>query len=350
MNPFLTVIAKKRTATGGGGGSGIFYRTMVIRHSKVPSAQTDFPVLVNVTHATLKTVANGGTVQRSDGFDIGFYSDFGLTTKLKWEMESYNPATGAVVAHVKIPVVSSLVDTEFYMGYGDTAITTDQSDPVNVWTNNFVAVYHLGNGTTLSGADSLGANNGTLVNTPTAAAGQIDGCGSFAAASNQYVNLGTGIQPAAITQSAWIKATSYPGGINSVIVRNDSVYITGLWINSGKLSPYYSTSTIPVGSSGSHTLSTGTWYHVVVTYDNVSGMANYVNAASDYTAAAAGFLQPHATTVYIARDPINTFQWDGQIDEVRVASVARSADWVTAEYNNQSDPGTFVIMGSAVEI
>ena len=33
--------------------------------------------------------------------------------------------------------------------------------------------------------------------------------------------------------------------------------------------------------------------------------------------------------------------WNGLIDEVRVSSTARSADWVATEYSNQSSPGTF---------
>jgi hypothetical protein len=37
----------------------------------------------------------------------------------------------------------------------------------------------------------------------------------------------------------------------------------------------------------------------------------------------------------------------GMIDEVRVSSTARSADWITAEYNNQSSPSTFYSVGSA---
>jgi hypothetical protein len=34
------------------------------------------------------------------------------------------------------------------------------------------------------------------------------------------------------------------------------------------------------------------------------------------------------------------------MDEVRVSDVARSADWIATEYNNQSSPGTFCALGS----
>src|SRR4029077_19209324 len=40
------------------------------------------------------------------------------------------------------------------------------------------------------------------------------------------------------------------------------------------------------------------------------------------------------------------FCWNGNIDEVHISTVARSAAWITAEYNNQNSPGTFITMGS----
>ncbi len=33
-----------------------------------------------------------------------------------------------------------------------------------------------------------------------------------------------------------------------------------------------------------------------------------------------------------------------------MASVARSADWITTEYNNQSAPGTFETLGTEVPV
>src|SRR5439155_14977083 len=38
--------------------------------------------------------------------------------------------------------------------------------------------------------------------------------------------------------------------------------------------------------------------------------------------------------------------FSGSIDEVRLSYIARSADWIKTEYNNQSLPGTFITMGS----
>lgn len=37
---------------------------------------------------------------------------------------------------------------------------------------------------------------------------------------------------------------------------------------------------------------------------------------------------------------------NGSLDEIRLSNVARSASWITAEYNNQSSPSTFYSVGS----
>src|SRR5206468_9845528 len=78
-------------------------RSLTIDHTKVPSTQSNFTVLVSVTDAALKTVANGGHVANANGYDIGFYADFVGTIKLKWEVEKYDGTTGNLIAWVKIP-------------------------------------------------------------------------------------------------------------------------------------------------------------------------------------------------------------------------------------------------------
>ncbi len=162
-----------------------FQRTLTIDHTKVPATQTDFPVLVSLLNGTLATITNGGHVANSLGYDIGFFSDSAGSTPLKWEIERYNATTGELIAWVKIASVSSLTDTVFYMRYGDASIITDQSDPVNVWTNSYIAAYHLANGTVLQLTDSKGGFTLTNTNTVTPTTGQIDGAATFVSATNQ---------------------------------------------------------------------------------------------------------------------------------------------------------------------
>lgn len=78
------------------------------------------------------------------------------------------------------------VDTVFYVFYNNTGISSAQNtgsfSPGTLWTNaGYLGVFHLPNGTTLTANDStVATNNGTLHNTPTAVAGQVDGAAQFA--------------------------------------------------------------------------------------------------------------------------------------------------------------------------
>ena len=111
-------------------GSGYAYRrTITIDHTKVPNTdQSNFPLLISGTYTYLATVSNGGNVQNANGYDVIFTSDTGCATKLDHEVDTYNATTGAVNYWVRVPLLSHINDTTIYLCYGNSAITTDQSN------------------------------------------------------------------------------------------------------------------------------------------------------------------------------------------------------------------------------
>jgi len=315
---------------------------MTIDHTKVPSTQSNFTVLVSLTDPALKTIANGGHVANANGFDIGFYADSGGTTKLKWEVEKYDGTTGTLIAWVKIPSVSSTTDTPFYLFYGDPSITTDQSDPLNTWDSNFKAVYHLGNGTTLSATDSTGGNDGTLLNGPTAIAGKIDGGAHFASTSNQTIDLanpGDFSITTAWTMEGWFKPSA----------EGNVALFWGQTSNNGPHMVLPGNNTWRVGFWGGADVNgtgvdTSAFHHIIGTFDG-SNLRLYKDGsllAGPTAASPATSSSPGATMGSVS----GVFGWNGDIDEVRISSVARSVNWILIEYNNQSSPGTFIAMGS----
>ncbi len=336
-----------------------YYSPISINSAQVPSTQTDFPVLVSVTDARFKSVANGGHCQTN--FDVRPYTDTTLSTAITgYELERYNASTGEVVMWVKVSSLTSS-STPFVLAYGNSSLTTDGSS-TGTWSNGFDGVYHLKDGTTLNVNSATGSNNGTNHNTVTATTGQIDGAGSFASASTQYVDCGTGFVPGggitAFTLSAWVKATSFPNAYNSVIGWGGASRNMFLFVKStGKLACGFVTTgptQIIYDGSGSHTLSTGTWYYLTVTGIGTGGLIGYVNAASDGTASSASGVLGGTFSTRIGSDPaVSTREWNGVIDEARVSTnsgVVRSPNWITTEYNNQSAPGTFETLGTEVAL
>ena len=138
-----------------------YRRSITIDHTKVSTQdQTSFPVLISGTYSYLKTISNGGDVQSAYGDDVIFTSDIDGTTILDHEVESYSSSTGALTAWVRIPTLSSSVDTTIYMFYGNNTITSSQERANAVWDTNFKFVSHMaGNGTDSVRNDSTSDNN-----------------------------------------------------------------------------------------------------------------------------------------------------------------------------------------------
>jgi hypothetical protein len=329
-----------------------YYSPISINSAQVPSTQTDFPVLVSVTDARFKTVGNGGNVQNASGFDIRPYSDSGITTAITgYQLERYNATTGEVVMWVKVGSLSSST-TPIYLAYGDSGISTDGSS-TTTWSNSFTDVYHVKDGTTLSVVDGSGNHTGTN-HSATATTGEIDGAANVASGSSQYIDGGTRSQPTSITLSAWVKATSFPAAAN-IVLSSETGSGTGYAIlkvrSDGKIGSIASVggNNFTADGLGSTVMVTGTWYYVTVTFTGTgsAGLKCYVNAVANGSNASSSSLDSGTTTLYLGQSARNGgLFFNGAIDEARVASVARSADWITTEYNNQSAPGTFETLGT----
>ncbi len=336
-----------------------WYREVTIDHTKVPSDQTDFPVLISGTYAYLKTVGNGGEVTDANGYDVGFYADVYLTSKLKWEVERYVAATGEVLYWVKVPAVSASVDTVFYMAYGNSGISSDQSDPANVWDANFKGVFHLPDGTTLSVADSTGINSPTN-HSATAGTGKIGGGGSFDGAT-KYVDLGATVDPtASLTVSAWVNPASLPGGSSYKMIAEkgydgtNEQFAFGFAndVNTGNVSAlsFYTFNGAVHGTfiATSGNISTGTLYFLCGVF-NGSTWKIYINgvevASTTDSQAPIHTAKPLLLGAATINASVDRF-FDGILDELRISTAARSADWIAAEYNNQSSPSTFYALGS----
>ena len=337
-----------------------YRRAVTIDHSKVPNTdQTNFPMLFSGTYSYLATTSNGGNVTNANGYDIIFTSDAGGTSTLPFERETYNASTGAVNFWVKVPTVSHSSDTVFYMFYGNSSVTTDQSNKTGVWDSSFKGVWHLPNGSTLSASDSTSNGNNGTNNGASATTGKIDGGASFNGTSN-YIDVPSSSTfggYGTVSFSAWIKPSQV--NVDQVILeRPVSTTAVNPWqywsfgvASSGSVFAAVSSgiagSRILTFSSG--TISANVWTHVYVTYDG-STLRTYINGAVDPTTGSGNItIGSGSTDIGIGQSFISGFEgyFGGLIDEARFSSTARSADWITTEYNNQNSPSTFYTLGVA---
>ena len=162
---------------------------------------TDFPLAVSVTNDALKTVANGGNVRSSSGYDICFYSDQARTTALHALLVAYDGSAGTVQARVKHSFPHA-TDTVFWMYWGDAGITSGATcQDGAVWDSTYVAVYQrpgLDN-------DLSASHNNPDANSGTDAAG-LFGRATAYNGTTQYSGIptATSLEPANWTLEMWV--------------------------------------------------------------------------------------------------------------------------------------------------
>ena len=322
-----------------------YCKVVTTQHTMVSGTNdlANYPLTVILTDADLRTTGNGGLVNNTNGYDIGFYPDCsGSGTSLKWEMESYDPTTGAIVAHVLRPALSHTTDDTIGIYYGGS-FTSFQSTASAVWTadGHYKGIFHL---TSLT-ADSLGIN--TLTNTSvTTAIGKMGGGATFSAASLANSSP-TGIPntfPA--TLELWIKPTSvattqYLALISKYSGTAPSLFSIALGPTSGALYQYQNLNTRATAGS---VVAAGAWSHIVIEFLGTTSTVLYVNGAPVTIQQPNGAYTLLGPQIYLGSLE-GAAPFGGIMDEVRISDSSRSADWVLTEFRNQGAPGTYMSAG-----
>jgi hypothetical protein len=359
-------------------------------------------MLVSVTNANLATVANGGHIASyntvtGDPQDLVFEGLDDTTCgggagsspcKLSHEIELYNPATGQLIAWVKVPSINSTVNSQtvIYMYYGNGCSVSTQN-PSGVWDANYKGVWHLSQnptGTAPQMRDSTAnAHNGTAVGSFVATdqqAAVIDGGLNFNGTNNEVQIAADVLGATSVTVSAWIRVKSWnettfsPNagtdlGAVFFCTRNLDCDVSPTLLvspTSGGAGTQYGlvfcndSCNVAEGAKGATGLALNTWYYAVgaFSYTGAGQFAGnwnvYLNGALNNAAVNNFNLAGTATgnftgaTWRLANNP----QWPGYsnviLDEVRVSNIARSANWILTEYRNQNAPGTFSVLGAEI--
>lgn len=333
--------------------------TLTIDHTKCgASDSTNFPVLVYISDARLKTVGNGGQIQntgtQSGGnavtmpFDLIFTSDSAGSTRIPWEIDYYDGTNGILWAWVKIGTVSHSVDTLFYGWFGDASVNSQQNtgsfSVANVWANGFVGVWHFPDGTTLNLKDSTSnANDGTATNV-SAASGQVDGgalwggaAGNVNIASPTNLDIGTGD----FTVGGWFYVSSAHSFQEPIQFNKYGIVFSGSNLK-------FAINIAGTTSTATGAISLNTWYHVKMTRTGTTYKAYLNGALQSSTFSDSGYTEAGYHIGYGFGYPANNFV--GEMDEISASTTVRSADWITTEYNNQNSPGTFLSISIAAAI
>jgi|GEM_PF-2445010 len=320
----------------------------------VGGPHTDFPVLISITDTDLSAA-------RADGWDLLFTLDDG-TSKLSHEIEKFDNGTGELVAWVKIPAPGLTNGSDFtlYLYYGYATVPADQQDATNVWSNGYIGVWHLdetpNDGTAGGHDDSTGNvlnNDGTPQNFQdgdggtTSATGLIAGADRFANQVDDAISVAdnAGQTPSGdMSFSAWVNIDAIPNSMMFMqknhgtppwfayqLYLNSSGWPFMAWVNSGG-TEYNAYLNSP--------LSTGGWHYLVGMLDGTT-VRIYIDGSDlgTITATTTGTILDADSSLTLGNTEGFNNSPNGRMDEIRLASAARSADWIQTEYNNQFDPG-----------
>ena len=350
-----------------------YQATFTVAAGQVPSAQTNFPVLISGTFADFATTANGGRISNTCTQTVGnnattvpcdliFTSDPAGTRLLNWEFETYAATSGAANIWVNAPTLAN--GTVIYAWYGQPSVTTLQTTPSATWSSSFMAVYHLKEnpaGTAPQMNDSTpNGNNATMSGSVSATEqqpGEIGGSINFE--GNTWAGLAN---PAnfsfertdSFSISGWFNVLSNSAGTLSSKYPNLGAGWALLQFP-GSSRPSFSLGLFGTGSSTFALVETpavtmGAWHYVVATYSGtgtVAGMNIYVDGVNQALTTLGNNLSTsilNTVTPAINGRAGPTQMSTDSMDELRISTkgVVLSPAWVTASYNNESHPGIFL--------
>ncbi len=307
----------------------------------------NFPVGISLTTLNF----DFSKVQQS-GNDIRFFDSDG-TTPIKYEVEIWDAAKKQALIWINVPKIDASSSSDFiYMYYGNPSATSGQNRE-EAWNSNFVGVWHLQETSGNYGdSTSYRANSISITNITRNPDGRIDQGASFSGIGS-HIDIGdkNQLEPQRITLEAWVKTNDFNRVGNGGIAKGQ-VFPSGM---DGSYSLDFSGHTY--GPTASWRLTnTKDWIFGAVTAPNNDNNFHYWVGVYDGTSSKLykdGVLvgsKPVTDTIGYAKKhnsfTIGGANWgqyslNGKIDEVRVSNIARSANWIKAQYKSMA--GQFAV-------
>lgn len=320
---------------------------------------TDFPVLVRVSEDRISfpiyakcKIANGGDLRFSDASGALLAS----------EVECWNPG-GESLVWVKVPSLDAGTVITAHFGCS----SPDAVTPSDVWSNDFLGVWHLNAAAgSLIQANSVAEGKSFVL--PSNAVGVLSGTNGVAGLAAAFGQSDSGNGAYALSDSA--KKYS---GFDKLTVEYWTYYndhsVGGLTYDARVLYKYNAWSSFEAKNNGrmgftfkldgvsgdkyvnptdstANKAKRAVWNHTVSVFngtysgegtdaDTKYNRAVYLNGTSLSTAHSDihGTMVSNGEPLYLGNNGSGNEPYRGIIDEVRISTVTRSADWVKATYD-----------------
>lgn len=360
------------TGTSGGGG-GWYDSTWSHRiEITVPAAQvdddlTDFPVYIDLSllgdHFWSNVNAQGDDIRVTDGTG---------TTELAVDLVSIATTTRTGELHFKASTLASTTNNTFYLYYGNSLAEAvpegSEFGSEAVWSNGYLAVYHLDEEVAGSGNNSVYTDStrydedGDDFLVTSAASGRLGRAADMTPVGTaDYIRIPhTVLDGETDVVASWWMRTSDTGSQAVISGAN-----TG---DNNEFLMFFNTNTtfVPYNSSANVTfdisaISNNAWRYVVYEADDAANRSYlWIDGAADNEnpeAHTIGALSINSGGLILGQEQDSvgggyqdTQALDGYLDEVRFATTTRSTGWISTEYKNQGSVSSFFSTSTAESV
>ena len=309
------------------------FKTATVRAADVPSTQTDFPSYVDLDRLGITTLAEAQSVR--------VYADSAKTTEWAREIVSVTEM------HVKVPSLTSTVSmfVDWDGVRSDYAVTATYGS-IAVWVDYLIVTHGNNNTDSAGNYDSTGMTLGGET-------GKI-GTASYFDNSSQFIYSNdaelTEIKNRSISMTMWVKNMRTTSGAEAQLFGNypgngpSPNQFFGMWVTSSGI-PYVAMrrddGAQTIISDDGLSVNTSTWQKLTFVKDGLDFrfFQNGTQVGSDVSFSTEGntrndFKLGGGVSI---NNRFNT----GYFEEVRYRDSLVTANWETAEYNNQNSYSTF---------
>jgi len=332
-----------------------YYKTITIPHENVfgSGSHKNFPVLISIFDSDLYDDV------QSNGNDIAFAND---TDWLDHEIEHFNQSYSAthaqLIAWVRIPSLSTSVNTTIYMYYGNATMSSRQNS-TSVWDSSYKGVWHLSESSGSAGDSTSHDTSGTVSGTVNRGMmGTVDGAYDFGTngqinygdPSDGHLDMGTG----SFTISFWMNIDTGTSNYQLPLYKGATTYDEAGYdfetnVDATSLTFHICDNT-DIGEAHGFDINFDSWAYVTGVVDRST---NYMRLYKDGTQVSSTVSISNIGSISSTQSlltPPAIYDLNGLLDEIRICNVARTAGWILTEYNNQDDPGMFFSLSSEIVI
>jgi biopolymer transport protein ExbB len=307
----------------------------------VAGSPQSVPILVRLSLANFSYFGD----TKPDGSDFRVVADDDKTP-LKFHFERYDPQNQLAFLWVGMPKLTGGAKTDkIYVYYGNSGAAA-AADVAGTFDVNQALALEFNQSTGLPLDATAYKNNPTASTAEYDAASLIAGGAKFAGAQSVTVPASASLRllpTQGLTLSAWVKFDA-PQRQADVISLSDQGKEITLGIDGTQAFARYAAGGAPVTlTQSSGQTGTGDWHHLALTA--ASGqLILYVDGAA--VGQSAVTLQEIGGNLTVGASGHSSNFYSGQLDQVEVSKIARSADWIKAVARDEGTTASLVVYGA----